>query len=132
MSLTNRATGVLLPQLVEPAPGLVCQVGRSQRVWHALPVFPRQPHVPGALHDVPDGSAARGLLASADLLQELAAGRWRRRHHVCDERLLQPGLLGPLQEGEAPGGDSRNVGGKEEAAGRFENANFYRLAFADL
>lgn len=40
-----------------------------------LPASP-QPHVPGALHDVPDGTAARGLLAPAHLLQEFPAG-WR-------------------------------------------------------
>lgn len=75
-----------------------------------------QPHVPGALHDVPDGTATRGLLASTDLLQKLVAGWWWWRHHVCDERLLQPRLLRSLQEGQTTCGYSRNVGSKEETA----------------
>lgn len=44
-----------------------------------------QSHVSGAIHDVSDGPAARGLLAAPHFIQELPAG-WRgRRHHVCHQ-----------------------------------------------
>lgn len=78
-----------------------------------------QPHVPGALHDVPDGTAARGLLAPPHLLQEFPAG-WRRwRHHVGDEWLLQQRLLRPLQEDQASCCYSWNFSSQEEAARRY-------------
>ncbi len=77
-----------------------------------------QPHVLGALHDVPDGTAARGLLAPPHLLQEFSAGWWWWRYHVGDEWLLQQRLLCSLQEDQAPCCYSWNFSSQEEAARR--------------
>lgn len=109
---------------LECAPGFVCKLCSLHRcmslfILSMWPSAPPQPHVPGALHDVPDGTTARRLLAPAHLLQEFPAGwRWWR-YHVGDEWLFQQRLLHPLQEDQASCCYSWNFSSQEEAARRY-------------